>query len=68
LIDIGTRLQDDGRFVANEIAIAPPEECSFKFRYELLPRGELSLKLELMWWEDEADEPEDEAQGDLTIS
>lgn len=46
---IGTLLSEKGQFKLGKSRIAPPPECVFIIRYERMPRGELSLKLELQW-------------------
>lgn len=72
LSDIGDRLQKIGKLIAERNLrlgahqIAPPEECLFIIRYERMPEGELSLKLELKWYEGERP-IEGDLAGDIDI-
>ena len=56
LAEVGERLQLIGRLLGergyvklDENDIRPTDPCLSIIRYERMPRGELSLKLELMW-------------------
>jgi hypothetical protein len=47
--------------------VRPPDPCGFRLHYERTPRGDLVLKLELVWDEDDtADAGAD--KGELIIS
>lgn len=56
LSEIGERLQTIGRLLSERgylkldvHEVKPTDPCFSIIRYERMPRGELSLKLELMW-------------------
>jgi len=61
LADIGARLQkigqalaDRGEVTLDSVTVKPIDPCTYIIRYERMPAGELSLKMELVWWENEA--------------
>lgn len=56
--DIGARLQkigqalaDRGEVTLDDVTVKPADPCTYIMRYERMPAGELSLKIELLWWE-----------------
>ncbi len=53
LAKIGTLLMERGNFRLGTTEVRPPGQCMFTVRLERMPRGELSLKLEMMWEEQE---------------
>ena len=46
---LSVKLQESGHFKLNGIPINLPESCHFVMRYERRPKGELVLKIELVW-------------------
>lgn len=68
---IGSRLSGrgpgKGGFTLGRTKVDPPPECLFIIRYERMPKGELSLKLELQWDEDYPGEQREPTNGDLII-
>ncbi len=46
---IGSLLSERGDFKLGGTQVSPPDPCPFILRFERMPRGELSLKLELKW-------------------
>jgi len=61
LADIGARLQkigeglgDRGEVTLDSVVVKPTDPCTYIMRYERMPAGELSLKMELLWWESES--------------
>jgi hypothetical protein len=59
---IGKLLSDRGSVKLDKYDIKPPESCYFIMRYERMPAGELSLKLELMWDEDQENNTSNEKE------
>ena len=56
LATIAERLQQIGKLLAErgdvrleDVVVKPSDPCFFMLRYERMPRGELSLKIELQW-------------------
>ena len=49
LEQLGQRLREAGEVTISGHKIAPPKQCWTVVRYERMPRGELSLKIELQW-------------------
>jgi hypothetical protein len=68
LQQIGTRLAEKGRFKLNKTEVAPPDPCELKLRYERMPRGELSLKIELKWWPEAKNAGREDDDLDVVIS
>lgn len=66
LVKIGSLLSDRGSFRLGGTQVSPPDPCPFIMRFERMPRGELSLKLELKW-EDAQDVEPQVADQPLTI-
>lgn len=62
---IGKLISERGYVKLGNVTIKPPKVCYFVLRYERMPEGELKLKIELEWEEDEY--PEDEEQDELKI-
>jgi len=62
---IGTLLKEKGEIKLDDVEISPPPSCNFILRYERMPRGELSLKIELIWWENNENSP---SSDDIEIS
>ncbi len=52
---IGVALKERGDVKINEKIVKPPGNCMFILRYERMPLGELSLKIELIW--DDSEKP-----------
>lgn len=74
LKDVGDRLQkigsllvQKGYFTLGGTEIKPPDPCEFILRYERMPRGELSLKIELLWDEQSVDDSSASDYEDLSI-
>ena len=54
LVKIGELLLDKGSLKLGQTDVRPADPSRFMLRYERMPHGELSLKLEVLW---------DDAQG-----
>lgn len=46
---IGGKLRENGEVTISGVRVAPGTQCWTVVRFERMPRGELSLKLELKW-------------------
>jgi hypothetical protein len=66
LMKIGSLLTEDGKFKLGRTEISPPKDCRFIIRFELTPKGEFSLKLELVW--DENGYSPNQLSSDLEIT
>lgn len=64
---IGQRLAESSKVVLDGVEVAPANPSLFIIRYERLPRGELSLKLEIKWQDSSAPERQGARLGDLPI-
>lgn len=69
---IGSTIEKIGKFISErgnvklgKITVQPPKVCYFVVRYERMPEGELKLRIELEWEENEYGE--DNKQDDLII-
>lgn len=74
LQDIGERLQkigdllsQKGNFKLGTTQITPSNPSLFIMRYERMPKGELSLKLEMKWEENEQSFGSTQTEADLPI-
>ncbi len=47
---IGKLLAEDGQLEIDDILIIPADPCWSIMRYERMPKGELCLRFECMWW------------------
>ena len=46
---LSAKLQESGQFKLNGALITLPSDCHFVMRHERRPKGELVLKIELVW-------------------
>ena len=46
---LSAKLQEFGQFKLNGVPVVLPENCHFVMRHERRPKGELVLKIELVW-------------------
>ena len=46
---LSAKLQESGHFKLNGVPIDLPDNCHFVMRHERRPKGELVLKIELVW-------------------
>jgi hypothetical protein len=51
LQELADALSDCGKVEIGDSLLEPSDPCVFVLRYEQMPRGELSLKIELRWGE-----------------
>ncbi|MHA1330871.1 MAG: amphi-Trp domain-containing protein [Candidatus Hodarchaeales archaeon] len=65
LVKIGNLLVKNGKFTLGKSRITPPKKCEFIIRYERMPDGKLSLKLELKW--EETDQRYSPVSGDADL-
>lgn len=66
---IGKILQDSGFLTLKsgdkEVEVRPPNPCDWLLRYEKLPRGELKLKIELEWEENQKQSPDSDDNWEI---
>lgn len=66
---IAEQLQQNKGFVLEQqgkvYEVRPSDPCSFKMVYELMPKGELSVKIELKWWPTETSSSAERREDDL---
>lgn len=49
LANLFNKLAENGQVKVSGKLISPPEKCRVMLRYEIMPGGEYSLKVELLW-------------------
>ena len=67
LAKIGNLLLERGDIRLGGSEVRPSDPCRFLLRYERMPRGELSLKLELIWDDSQRGGASPPADSDLPI-
>jgi len=67
LVTIGQKLVEKGEFKLGNSLLKPSNPSWFVMRYERLPKGELSLKLEIKWEENPSTSNSGDTGEDLEI-
>ena len=57
---LSEKLQQSGKFKLNGVPVDLPDNCHFVLRHERRPKGELVLKIELVW------HPEAETKNEIS--